>query len=295
MSSGPEFLTRKTTEDVQVVTTFDPRVQRAAEAGLAAVFETKLKAGSNAQAAIVVMSPDGAVRAMVGGRELGAGEGQFNRATQALRQTGSLFKPFVFAAALQAGASPYDPVLDAPLTLYTPGSGEWSPQNYDRQYPRPDHHGPGARPVDQHRDRAGLRGDGTGAGRGGRPGLRHLGADRRRPGDGARGLRGDAARDDRRPTPGFLNQRGQRRALRAACRCERKRDGAPLMQGGAGAGPAGARREGGGRARVDDDAGRRPGHRRAGAACPTAGRSPARPGRRRPPATPGSSASPATT
>ena len=134
MSSGPEFLTRKTTEDVQVVTTFDPRVQKAAEDGLAAVFETKLKAGSNVQAAIVVMSPDGAVRAMVGGRDLGAGEGQFNRATQALRQTGSLFKPFVYAAALQAGASPYDPVLDAPLTLFTPGSGEWSPQNYDRQY-----------------------------------------------------------------------------------------------------------------------------------------------------------------
>ena len=61
------------------------------------------------------MSPDGAVRAMIGGRELGAGEGQFNRATQAERQTGSLFKPFVYAAALQAGANPYDPVLDAPL------------------------------------------------------------------------------------------------------------------------------------------------------------------------------------
>lgn len=134
MSSGPEFLTRKTTEDVQVITTFDPRVQKAAEDGLAQVFETKLKAGSNAQAAIVVMSPDGAVRAMVGGREFGAGEGQFNRATQALRQTGSLFKPFVFAAALQSGASPYDQVLDAPITLFTPGSGEWSPQNYDRQF-----------------------------------------------------------------------------------------------------------------------------------------------------------------
>lgn len=134
MSSGPEFLTRKTTEDVQVVTTFDPRVQRAAEAGLTEVFETRLKAGSNAQAAVVVMSPDGAVRAMIGGRDLGAGEGQFNRATQALRQTGSLFKPFVFAAALQAGASPWDPVLDAPITIFTPGSGDWSPQNYDRQY-----------------------------------------------------------------------------------------------------------------------------------------------------------------
>jgi 1A family penicillin-binding protein len=134
MSSGPDFLTRRTTEDVAVLTTFDPRIQRAAEAGLAAVFETKVKAGSNAQAAIVVMSPDGAVRAIVGGRDFGAGEGQFNRATQALRQTGSLFKPFVFAAALQAGATPYDKVLDAPLSLYVPGSGEWAPQNYTRTY-----------------------------------------------------------------------------------------------------------------------------------------------------------------
>jgi penicillin-binding protein 1A len=134
MSSGPDFLTRRTTEDVEVVTTFDPRVQRAAEAGLAEVFGTKLKPGSNAQAAVVVMSPDGAVRAMIGGRELGAGEGEFNRATQARRQTGSLFKTFVFAAALQAGYSPFDTVLDAPLSLYIPGSGEWSPENYSREY-----------------------------------------------------------------------------------------------------------------------------------------------------------------
>jgi penicillin-binding protein 1A len=134
MSSGPEFLTRKTTEDVEVLTTFDPRVQRAAEAAMEAVFDTKLKAGSNVQAAVVVMSPDGAVRAMIGGRDFGAGEGQFNRATQAQRQTGSLFKPFVFAAALQAGASPYDPVLDAPLSLYIPGSGNWTPENYTREY-----------------------------------------------------------------------------------------------------------------------------------------------------------------
>ena len=134
MSSGPDFLTSKTTEDVEVLTTFDPRLQRAAEEGLQAVFDSRLKPGSNAQAAIVIMSPDGAVRAMVGGRELGAGEGQFNRATMAERQTGSLFKTFVYAAALQSGANPYDPVLDAPLSIYVPGSGEWSPKNYSREY-----------------------------------------------------------------------------------------------------------------------------------------------------------------
>ncbi len=134
MSSGPDFLTSKTTEDISVLTTFDARVQRAAEEALTHIFETKVKPGSKAQAAIVVMSPDGAVRAMVGGRNLGGTEGQFNRATQASRQTGSLFKTFVFAAALEAGASPLDMVLDAPLTLNVPGSGTWSPRNYSRQY-----------------------------------------------------------------------------------------------------------------------------------------------------------------
>ncbi|TPE46608.1 transglycosylase domain-containing protein [Amaricoccus solimangrovi] len=134
MQSGPDFLTRRTTEDIEVLTTFDPRIQAAAEAALRSVFENKVRNGSNAQAAIVVMSPDGAVRAMVGGRDLGGSDGQFNRATQALRQTGSLFKTFVYAAALQAGDSPYDTVLDAPLTIDVPGSGPWSPKNYTRDY-----------------------------------------------------------------------------------------------------------------------------------------------------------------
>lgn len=134
MSSGPNFLTRSTTEDVSVLTTFDPRIQRAAEDALEEIFSTRLREGSNAQAAIVVMSPDGAVRAMVGGRDFGGIEGQFNRATQARRQTGSLFKTFVYAAALQSGARPYDRVLDAPLTINTPGSGPWSPQNYTRDF-----------------------------------------------------------------------------------------------------------------------------------------------------------------
>ena len=134
MSSGPDFLTRRTTEDVLVQTTFDPRVQRAAEAGLKAVFETRLKSGSNAQAAVVVMSRDGAVRGMIGGRDIAGADGSFNRATQALRQTGSLFKTFVYAAALEEGISPLDEVMDEPLTLNVPGSGPWSPKNYARDY-----------------------------------------------------------------------------------------------------------------------------------------------------------------
>ena len=144
MSSGPDFLTRKTTEDVEVLTTFDPRVQRAAEAALAAVFDTKIKAGSNAQAAVVVMSPDGAVRAMIGGRDFGAGEGQFNRATQARRQTGSLFKPFVFAAALQAGASPYDRGARRAADALHPRLGRVDAAELHPRVPRRDHPDRGA-------------------------------------------------------------------------------------------------------------------------------------------------------
>lgn len=133
MEQGPAFLTRDTTEDVVIKTTLDQRVQAATEAALAEVFATRVKEGSAAQAAIVVMSADGAVRAMVGGRKTEVA-GAFNRATQALRQTGSTFKPFVYAAALDLGYRPDDLVLDAPLTIDIPGSGPWSPKNYSNDY-----------------------------------------------------------------------------------------------------------------------------------------------------------------
>jgi penicillin-binding protein 1A len=108
-------------------------MQSKAEAALRWVFENKVKEGSKAQAAIVVMSADGAVRAMVGGRKIEAA-GSFNRATQALRQTGSSFKPFVYAAALDLGWSPEDYVDDSPLTINIAGSGPWSPKNYDEEF-----------------------------------------------------------------------------------------------------------------------------------------------------------------
>lgn len=133
MESGPGFLTSETTEDVTIKTTFDQRVQRAAERALQRVFDEKIAKGSKAQAAVVVMSPDGAVRAMIGGRD-NTVAGTFNRATQAKRQTGSSFKPFVYAAALDQGYGPNDMVLDAPLTINVRGSGPWSPQNYTRRY-----------------------------------------------------------------------------------------------------------------------------------------------------------------
>ncbi|NEX45979.1 transglycosylase domain-containing protein [Pseudotabrizicola algicola] len=133
MESTPRFLSSATTEDVIIRTTLDQRLQKAAEEAVAFVFDTKVKEGSKAQAAVVVMSADGAVRAMVGGRQAAAA-GSFNRATQAKRQTGSSFKPFAYAAAMDLGFTPADYVEDTPLTINIPGSGAWTPKNYDNQF-----------------------------------------------------------------------------------------------------------------------------------------------------------------
>ena len=121
------FLDLLKATDVEIKTTFDPVIQRHAEDALAQVFEEKVREGSEAQAAIVVMSHDGSVRAMVGGREKGVA--QFNRATQALRQTGSAFKTIVYAAGLEAGMSPLDIVEDAPIRI-----GNWAPSNYTNRF-----------------------------------------------------------------------------------------------------------------------------------------------------------------
>src|SRR5262249_1306020 len=82
--------------------------------------------------AIVAMDPQtGRVLAMAGG--VSYDQSQFNRATQALRQPGSSFKPFVYAAALDNGYTPSTVVLDAPIEIDT-GSGIWAPENYTRKY-----------------------------------------------------------------------------------------------------------------------------------------------------------------
>ncbi|WP_371227680.1 transglycosylase domain-containing protein [Roseovarius sp. 2305UL8-3] len=133
MESGPEFFTRDTTEDVIIKTTLDQRLQAAAEEALTYIFEEKVREGSKAEAAIVVMSADGAVRAMVGGRQSKV-SGAFNRATMAKRQTGSAFKPFVYATALELGYSYDSIVVDEPYCLNIPGSGQWCPKNYTNKF-----------------------------------------------------------------------------------------------------------------------------------------------------------------
>ncbi len=133
METTPDYLARDTTEDVIIETTLDQDLQKKAEEALAYIFDEKVKDSSKAQAAIVVMSADGAVRAMVGGRNI-PNAGDFNRATQAVRQTGSTFKPFIYAVAMDLGYSPMDYVEDTPLCIYTAGSGDWCPQNYDKKF-----------------------------------------------------------------------------------------------------------------------------------------------------------------
>ncbi len=134
MTDGvPDFFGANTTEDVILKTTMDPRMQEAVEEGLQWVFDNKVSEGSKAQAAIVVMSADGAVRAMVGGRKTQV-SGAFNRATMAKRQTGSAFKPFVYATALDLGAHYDDRVMDEAFCMNVPGSGQWCPKNYTSKY-----------------------------------------------------------------------------------------------------------------------------------------------------------------
>jgi len=136
MESGPEFFTLDTTEDVIIKTTLDQRLQAAAEEALNFIFEERVREDSKAEAAIVVMSADGAVRAMVGGRQSKV-SGAFNRATMAKRQTGSSFKPFVYATALELGYSYDSIVVDEPYCINIAGSGRWCPKNYTRKHSGP--------------------------------------------------------------------------------------------------------------------------------------------------------------
>jgi penicillin-binding protein 1A len=93
----------------------------------------RLKQVPAVNGALVAMEPySGRVLAMVGGYSFSLSS--FNRATQALRQPGSSFKPIVYAAALESGYTPASTVMDAPITLKGYGGQDWSPENYSRDY-----------------------------------------------------------------------------------------------------------------------------------------------------------------
>jgi penicillin-binding protein 1A len=113
--------------DVIVHTTIDMALQRKVEAQLAAMLNGPGAKARVSQGAVVVMSPNGAVRAMVGGKDYA--ESQFNRATQGMRQPGSSFKAFVYLAAFEAGWRPSDLISDTPIT-----TGDYRPEDYEKDY-----------------------------------------------------------------------------------------------------------------------------------------------------------------
>jgi penicillin-binding protein 1A len=114
-------------QDIVVATTIDPALQATAESALVdELAKNGTKAGVG-QGAIVSLTPDGAVRALVGGRNYA--ESQFNRAVSAKRQPGSAFKPFVYLTAIERGLTPDTIREDKPIAVKG-----WRPENYSHEY-----------------------------------------------------------------------------------------------------------------------------------------------------------------
>ncbi len=114
-------------EDVIVDTTIDKSLEKKAEQSLVDVLDKEGGKLDASQAALVSIDGTGAIRALVGGRDYATS--QFNRAVKAKRQPGSSFKPFVYAAALEKGLTPYSVFNDAPIRI-----GDWTPENYEKKY-----------------------------------------------------------------------------------------------------------------------------------------------------------------
>jgi penicillin-binding protein 1A len=114
-------------QSIVVETTIDPKLQSVAEAAVIDELAAKSLKFNVSQGALVAMTPDGAVRAMVGGRNYA--ESQYNRAVTAKRQPGSAFKPFVYLTAIEAGLTPETIRQDAPLDVKG-----WKPENYSHEY-----------------------------------------------------------------------------------------------------------------------------------------------------------------
>src|ERR1700681_4788814 len=114
-------------QSIVVETSIDPKLQNVAEASIIDELAAKSVKFNVSQGALVAMTPDGAVRAMVGGRNYA--ESQYNRAVTAKRQPGSAFKPFVYLTAIEAGLPPETIRQDAPLDVKG-----WKPENYSHEY-----------------------------------------------------------------------------------------------------------------------------------------------------------------
>ncbi|MGY8668418.1 penicillin-binding protein 1A [Bradyrhizobium sp. UFLA05-109] len=114
-------------QSITVETTIDPKLQSVAEAAIIDELAAKSVKFNVSQGALVAMTPDGAVRALVGGRNYS--ESQYNRAVTAKRQPGSSFKPFVYLTALEQGLTPDTIRQDAPIEVKG-----WKPENYTHEY-----------------------------------------------------------------------------------------------------------------------------------------------------------------
>ncbi len=114
------------TEDMIVETTLDLTLQTQAERSVRRILDRDRSKGVQ-QAALVALDGEGRVRAMIGGASYA--DSQFNRATDARRQAGSAFKPFVYLTALESGYTPETLVNDAPIRI-----GNWSPRNYSGSF-----------------------------------------------------------------------------------------------------------------------------------------------------------------
>ena len=112
---------------LEVKTTVDVNVQKSAQKTVDTMIAQNAKRYHANQAALVSMEPDGALKAIVGGHDYE--KSQFNRATDAMRQPGSSFKPFVYLAALRKGYTPRTVVYDKPVRI-----GTWQPRNYSHKY-----------------------------------------------------------------------------------------------------------------------------------------------------------------
>ena len=177
--------------DIVVDTTVDLTLQKLAEKSIRRLVDENGKKLNVSQGALVSIDNSGAVRAMVGGYDYA--DSQFDRASEARRQPGSAFKPFVYLAALEQGRTPDSIRNDAPIKI-----GKWTPDNYDGKYYGQVTLADGAGQVAELGRRAAGHGSRPGRrGRGGaphghpvRPAGQHL--------DRARHVGSDAARTDRR-------------------------------------------------------------------------------------------------
>ncbi len=117
-------------QDIVVETSIDPALQGAAERALAEALAQKGEKLGIGEGALVAMTPDGVVRALVGGKSYA--DSQFNRAIAAKRQPGSAFKPFVYLTALEHGLTPDTVRDDGPIAVKG-----WKPENYEHEYRGP--------------------------------------------------------------------------------------------------------------------------------------------------------------